>query len=175
MLQYFVKWKGYPKSDNTWEPAQNVHAPDLLKKYHQRYPLQDKKGRVTQKKVSSRLRTGTTCQMPRTNLLPISPTNSLSLHRYTTTQSHLPPNFPSMSRGKSSAKPPSAMRRNRSPSHHVPGSMSSTTATAPLRMQLRSLRGSRPPSRTGRASTSPHLTPPGTDHQTPTMGRPTTR
>jgi chromodomain-containing protein len=28
-LQYFVKWKGYPKSDNTWEPASAVPAPDL--------------------------------------------------------------------------------------------------------------------------------------------------
>src|SRR5713226_967773 len=59
-----------------------------------------------------------------------------------------------MSRGKSSVKPPSATRRNRSQSHHTRGSTSSTTATAPLRMQLRSLRGSRPPSRTERASTS---------------------
>src|SRR5258708_5535608 len=59
-----------------------------------------------------------------------------------------------MSRGKSSGKPPSATRRNRSPSHHAPGSMSSTTAPAPLRMQLRSLRASWPPSRTGRVSTN---------------------
>jgi hypothetical protein len=33
-LQYLVKWRGYPKSDNTWEPADNIHAPDLLKDYH---------------------------------------------------------------------------------------------------------------------------------------------
>src|SRR6266436_3986086 len=26
-LQYLVKWKGYPESDNTWEPADQVHAP----------------------------------------------------------------------------------------------------------------------------------------------------
>src|SRR5258708_6196466 len=42
-LQYFVKRKGYPQSDNTWEPVQNIHAHDLLKRYHQRYPLTDKK------------------------------------------------------------------------------------------------------------------------------------
>src|SRR5579863_10670853 len=27
-LQYLLKWKGYPESDNTWEPADQVHAPD---------------------------------------------------------------------------------------------------------------------------------------------------
>src|SRR5258707_733491 len=70
------------------------------------------------------------------------------------TQSPFPPNSLSMSLGKSSGKPPSATRRNRSQSRHAPGSMSSTTATAPLRMQLRLLRGSQPPSRTGRTSTS---------------------
>ena len=33
-LQYLIKWKGSPKSDNTWEPADLVLAPDLLKQYH---------------------------------------------------------------------------------------------------------------------------------------------
>ncbi len=32
-LQYLIKWKGYPKSDNTWEPADQVHAPQLIKHY----------------------------------------------------------------------------------------------------------------------------------------------
>ncbi len=32
-LQYLIKWKGYPKSDNTWEPADQVHAPELIKHY----------------------------------------------------------------------------------------------------------------------------------------------
>jgi hypothetical protein len=35
-LQYLIKWQGYPKSDNTWEPMGDVHAPDLLKDYHWR-------------------------------------------------------------------------------------------------------------------------------------------
>src|SRR5712672_3420731 len=38
-LQYLIKWKGYPSSDNTWEPEENVHAEDLVKGYHQRHPL----------------------------------------------------------------------------------------------------------------------------------------
>src|SRR6266481_741481 len=33
-LQYLIKWKGYPESDNTWEAADQVHAPDLIKHYH---------------------------------------------------------------------------------------------------------------------------------------------
>jgi hypothetical protein len=33
-LQYLIKWKGYPESDNTWEVAGDVHAPDLVKAYH---------------------------------------------------------------------------------------------------------------------------------------------
>src|ERR1700730_3255837 len=39
-LQYLVKWKGYPESNNTWEPAAQIHAPDLLKAYHRRRPLE---------------------------------------------------------------------------------------------------------------------------------------
>src|SRR5258708_4752600 len=152
-LQYFMKWKGYPKSDNTWEPAQNIHAPDLLKKYHQRYPLQDKSKRKSKRKASSRLYTNTLCRTPQTNPRPVL-TRSLSPQVPTTTRSRLPPNSLSMSLGKSSAKPPSATRRSRSQSRRARGSTSSTTATAPLRMQLRLLRGSQLPSRTERASTS---------------------
>jgi Chromo (CHRromatin Organisation MOdifier) domain len=38
-LQYLIKWKGYPKSDNTWEPATEVHAPLAAKDYHHHHPL----------------------------------------------------------------------------------------------------------------------------------------
>jgi hypothetical protein len=34
-LQYLIKWKGYPESDNTWENADQIHAPELIKLYHQ--------------------------------------------------------------------------------------------------------------------------------------------
>src|SRR5260370_5409140 len=154
MLQYVVKWKGYPKSDNTWEPVQNIHAPDLLKKYHQCYPLQGKKEKKPRKKVSSQLHTSALCRTLQTSPLHAGQMNSRSLCQHIMTRSHLPPNSLSMSQGNSSGRRPSATRRNRSQSPHESGSTSSTTAIAPLRMQLRSLRGSPPPSRTERASTS---------------------
>ena len=34
-LQYLIKWKGYPSSDNTWEPQGNVRAPDIIREYWQ--------------------------------------------------------------------------------------------------------------------------------------------
>ena len=42
--QYLIKWKGYPESDNTWEDATDVHAPELIKQFHKRRPLQRIKG-----------------------------------------------------------------------------------------------------------------------------------
>ena len=39
-LQYLLKWKGYPESDNTWKPADQTHAPNLVKAYHRRHPLE---------------------------------------------------------------------------------------------------------------------------------------
>jgi len=35
-VQYLIKWKGYPHSDNTWEPSENVHTDGLIKVYHKR-------------------------------------------------------------------------------------------------------------------------------------------
>src|SRR5579863_6014535 len=46
-LQYLLKWKGYPESDNTWEPADQVHAPDLIKAYHRRHQLEHIKASTT--------------------------------------------------------------------------------------------------------------------------------
>jgi len=47
-LQYLIKWRGYPPSDNTWETAEDVHADDLVKEYHQRHPLESLKDRTSQ-------------------------------------------------------------------------------------------------------------------------------
>jgi Chromo (CHRromatin Organisation MOdifier) domain len=44
-LQYLIKWKGYPKSDNTWENADQIHAPMLIKLYHRANALDSLKTR----------------------------------------------------------------------------------------------------------------------------------
>jgi hypothetical protein len=38
-IQYLVKWKGYPNSENSWIPASGMtHAPELVQQFHQRHP-----------------------------------------------------------------------------------------------------------------------------------------
>src|SRR5438876_12102553 len=34
-IQYRIRWKGYSEAHDTWEPADNVHAPDLVTAFHQ--------------------------------------------------------------------------------------------------------------------------------------------
>ena len=35
-MHYLVKWKGYPMSDNSWEPKENISADDLIKEFQSR-------------------------------------------------------------------------------------------------------------------------------------------
>ena len=37
-LQYLVKWKGYPESENQWEDTNNVHSNDLVCQFQRRHP-----------------------------------------------------------------------------------------------------------------------------------------
>jgi hypothetical protein len=39
-LQYLIKWKGFPESDNEWVMPEHMHASDLIKAYHQKHPLE---------------------------------------------------------------------------------------------------------------------------------------
>jgi len=33
-MHFLVKWKGYPTSDNSWEPKENLHVDELIKEYN---------------------------------------------------------------------------------------------------------------------------------------------
>jgi hypothetical protein len=37
-MQYLVKWKGYPREENTWEDAENIISEDLINDFHRRHP-----------------------------------------------------------------------------------------------------------------------------------------
>jgi Chromo (CHRromatin Organisation MOdifier) domain len=37
-LHFFIKWKGYSAAHNTWEPKENVNAPELVKEFYQKNP-----------------------------------------------------------------------------------------------------------------------------------------
>ncbi len=62
-LQYLIKWKGYPEADNTWEPADQVHALELVKAYHQQNPLEDKRSQGHNKESIHSLSYILTCQL----------------------------------------------------------------------------------------------------------------
>ena len=53
-LQYLVKWKGYPEADNSWEPADQVFAPELVTRYHQKRPLDEDKSSRGRRKLTIR-------------------------------------------------------------------------------------------------------------------------
>ena len=37
-LHYLIKWEGYGIEHNSWEPADDVHAPECIMDFHRRHP-----------------------------------------------------------------------------------------------------------------------------------------
>src|SRR5277367_5734008 len=37
-LRYLVKWEGYGVKHNSWEPWDNVHAPELIAEFYRKHP-----------------------------------------------------------------------------------------------------------------------------------------
>jgi hypothetical protein len=64
-LQYLIRWKGYSAADDTWEPAGQVFAPQLIAAYHRKHPKgipfpHKRNGRVTIMSIPS----APLCQTP---------------------------------------------------------------------------------------------------------------
>ena len=41
--QYRVRWRGYSEAHDSWEPVQNIHAPELVQEFLKRNTKRDKR------------------------------------------------------------------------------------------------------------------------------------
>ena len=80
-LQYLICWKGYSATDDTWEPADQVHTDDLVKKYHTKYTREGEGHKSQwQTRIKTTILSSLTCPWPtlQTSPLPLLPALQLT-------------------------------------------------------------------------------------------------
>ena len=69
-LQYLICWKGYSAADDTWEPADQVNANELVRSYHAKHVKEEGHKSRRQMQTKTTIRSLLTCPLP---ILPTSP------------------------------------------------------------------------------------------------------
>ena len=54
-MHFLVKWKGYPTSDNSWEPRENLHVDRLIVEYNKKKQRQAEPKKKGVKSRSARM------------------------------------------------------------------------------------------------------------------------
>jgi hypothetical protein len=75
-LQYLVKWKGYPDSDNQWINKEDVFADDAIREFKLSNPDQETHIRRVKVDLFPHHSLPRICQLPGPSLEPLLPTNS---------------------------------------------------------------------------------------------------
>ena len=104
-LQYLIKWKGFPESDNEWVDPTHMHASDLLSKYHRKHPLDSIKAAAGSSRSSSPSSPITQCLPTPSTCLTSRPPLPEQIHLLSPSSSQAP-TPPSPFRYPSERRPP---------------------------------------------------------------------